>query len=147
MLGIDVVGTVVGGAIAGAAAIAAFLLSKRHTERGLRRDFARIPLTEIGTILSLAQPKILGASAGELYCVGAYDGLHKPGNMRCIPSALHRELARLYGQYGRGGPWAVDMDAAVDVCARLEGAVRDNSGYREEIRRLGTKTRHADAHY
>ena len=39
------------------------------------------------------------------------------------------------------------MDAAVDVCARLEGAVRDNSGYREEIRRLGTKTRHADAYY
>ena len=96
VLGIDVVGTVVGGAIAGAAAIAAFLLSRRHTERGLRRDFARIPLTEIGTILSLAQPMILGASAGELHCVGACDGLHKPGNMRCIPSGLHRELARLW---------------------------------------------------
>ena len=112
----------------------------------MRRDFARILLTEIGTILSLAQPKILGASAGELYCVGTYDGLHKSGNMHCIPSALHCELARLYGQYERGGPWAVDMDAAVDVCTRLEGAVRDNSGYREKIRRLGTKTRHADAY-
>lgn len=147
LLDIDVVGAVVGGVITGIVAIAVFLFSKRHTERGLRRDFARILLTEIGTIMLQVRPKIFGASTSDLYYVGAYDGLHKSGNIRYIPSGIHLELARLYGQYERGGPWAVDMGAAVDICARLEGAMRDNSGYREKIRRLGTKTRHADAYY
>lgn len=122
-----------------AVAIAVFLLTKRHAERGLRRDFARILLTEIGTIMLQVRPKIFGASTGDLYYVGAYDGLHKSGNIRYMPAGLHRELARLYGQYERGGPWAVDMGAAVDICARLEGAMRDNSGYREKIRSLGRR--------
>ena len=41
LLDIDVVGAAVGGATTGMVAIAVFLLTKRHTERGLRRDFAR----------------------------------------------------------------------------------------------------------
>ena len=147
MLDIDVVGTVVGGATTGIVAIVVFLLKKHHTERGLRRDFARILLTEIATIMSQVRPKIFGSSTDELHYVGAYDGLHKSGSIRYIPSDLHRKLARFYGQYERGGPWAVDMGAAVDICTRLEGAMRDNSRYREKIRRLGTKTRHADAYY
>lgn len=147
LLDIGIGGAAVGGATTGMVAIAVFLLTKRHAERGLRRDFARVLLTEIGTIMLQVRPKIFGASTGDLYYVGAYDGLHKSGNIRYMPAGLHRELARLYGQYERGGPWAVDMGVAVGICARLEGAMRDNGGYREKMRRLGTKTRHADAYY
>ena len=73
----------------------------------------------------------------ESYYVGAYDGLHKSGNIRYIPPSLHPNLARFYGQYASGGSAAVDMDAAVVICARLESAVRDNRGCWKKIVGLG----------
>ena len=145
MLGFDVVGTVVGGAITGAVAILVFLLTKRHTESGMRRDSARILLTEIDAIASQARPGILGISASESYHVGAYEGLHKSGNIRHIPHGLHPKLARLYGQYASGGPAAFDLDAAVDICASLDVVVRSNSGHVEKIRRWISERRGADS--
>lgn len=148
MLGFDAVGTVVGGAITGAitavVAILVFLLSKHVVDRGARRDSARMLLAEIGTITSQARPRIFGIFAAELYYTGAYDGLHKSGNIRHIPFGLHRNLAKLYGEYAHGGPYAVDIDAAVEICARLEAAVRDNRGYRERLRGMGRGPRRAD---
>lgn len=131
--GFDVIGATVGGAATGAAAILVFLLSKHLLDRSAKRDSALMLLTEIDAIMSQTRPKIFGVSTTELYYTGAYDGLHKSGNIRHIPFELHRELARLYGQYENGGPDAVDLDAAAGISACLEAVVRNNRGYREKL--------------
>ena len=141
VFGFDVVGTVAGGAITGAitgaVAILVFLLTRRWMDGRMRRDWADVLLTEINAIVSQVQPRILGIRASESYYIGAYDGLHKSGNIRYIPSSLHPNLARFYGQYASGGSEAVDMDAAVAICARLESAVRGNRGHWKKIVGLG----------